>query len=186
MKNFLYIAIVFFLLSGCKPGIPGDLIQPEEMAEVLHDIHIADSYLGMTMRPDSVKIKAAEYYKGIYKKYDIDSATYTKSMAYYQKEPKILNDIYVKVTKELTKEKDAIIKADSIFNAKEMMKLRIKVIRDSTRTADSTFWANFLLKPSARLKALGVKDTTLLKDTVKKRIEVIKLKMDYKGPKDLK
>jgi len=156
------------------------------MAGVLHDIHIADSYLGMTMRPDSVKIKAAEYYKGIYKKYDIDSAIYVKSMAYYYKEPKILNDIYLKVTGELTKEKNAIVKADSIFNAKEILKVRMKMLRDSTRTADSTFWANFLLKPSARLKAAGVKDTALLKDTVKKNIDVIKLKMDYKGLKDLK
>ena len=186
MKNFLYIAIVFFLFSGCKPGVPKELIQPEEMAKVLHDIHIADSYLGMTMSPDSVKIKAAGYYKGIYKKYDIDSATYTKSMAYYQKEPKILNDIYVKVTAELTEEKNAIVKADSIFNAKEIMKVRMKMVRDSTRTADSAFWANFLLKPSARLKAAGIKDTAQLKDTLKKGIDVIKLKMDYKGPKDLK
>lgn len=186
MKNFLYIAIVFFSLSGCKPGIPADLIQPEEMARVLHDIHVADSYLGMTSRPDSVKIKAAEYYKGIYKKYEIDSALYNRSMAYYYKEPKILNDIYVKVVAELTKEKDAVVKADSIFNAKEIAKLQFKAIRDSTRKADSTFWANFLLKPSARLKALGIKDTALLKDTVKKNIDVIKLKMDYKGPKDLK
>ena len=186
MKNFLYIAIVFFLLSGCKPGIPKDLIQPEEMAKILHDIHIADSYLGMTMSPDSVKIKAAGYYKGIYKKYDIDSATYTKSMVYYQKEPKILNDIYLKITGTLTKEKNAILKADSIFSAKEMMKARMKMVRDSTRTADSTFWADFLLKPSARQKAMGIKDTALLKDTVKKNIDVIKLKMDFKSLKDLK
>lgn len=186
MKNFLNIVILFFVFVGCKPGIPKELIQPEEMAKVLHDIHMADSFLGMTMRPDSVRIKAAEYYKGIYKKYDIDSAIYTKSMAYYQKEPKILNDIYVQVTTVLTKERDAIVKADSIFNAKEMMKLRIKLSRDSARVVDSTFWADFLLKPSARLKAAGIKDSALLKDTVKKGIDVIKLKMDYKSLKDLK
>ncbi|WP_316815213.1 DUF4296 domain-containing protein [Pedobacter nyackensis] len=192
MRNFLYITIVFFSLSGCKPGIPKDIIQPDEMAKVLHDIHIADSYLGMTTRPDSVKIKAAQYYKGIYKKYDIDSALYMRSMDYYGREPKVMNDIYVKVTAELTKEKNAIVKADSILNANEIMKYRVKMVRDSTRAADSTFWANFLLKPSARLKALGIKDTTLLKDTallkdtVKKSVDVMKLKMDYKSLKDLK
>lgn len=186
MKNFLYIVIVFFFIFGCKPGIPGDIIQPDQMAKVLHDIHLADSYLGMTSRADSVKIKAAEYYKGIYKKYDIDSALYAESMAYYNREPKVMNEIYVKVTAALTKEKNAIVKADSIQNAREVMKMRLKMISDSTRTADSTFWANFLLKPSARLKAEGIIDTALLKDTVKKKIDVIRLKMDYKGPKDLK
>lgn len=186
MNNFLYIAIVFFLISGCKPGVPGDVIQPEEMAKVLHDIHVADSYLGMTMRPDSVKIKAAEYYKGIYKKYDIDSALYARSMNYYTREPKVFNEIYVNLTRELTKEKDAIIKRDSILSAREMLKVKMKIQRDSTRHADSTFWANFLLKPAARLKAEGIKDTALLKDTLKKSIDVMKLKMDYKGQKDLK
>ncbi|SMC87173.1 protein of unknown function [Pedobacter nyackensis] len=186
MKNFLYIVLIFFSISGCKPGVPKDLIQPDEMAKVLHDIHVADSYLGMAGHPDSIKTMAASYYKGIYKKYDIDSALYARSMKYYQEEPKVLNDIYVKVTGELTKEKNAITKADSTVNAKEIMKIRMKFVRDSTRTADSTFWANFLLKDTTKLKKVNLKDTAQLKDTVKKKIDVIRLKMDYKGLKDLK
>ncbi|TCC91128.1 DUF4296 domain-containing protein [Pedobacter hiemivivus] len=191
MRNFLYIVIVFFSISGCKPGVPKDIIQPDEMAKVLHDIHIADSYIGQVARPDSVKIIAAGYYKGIYKKYDIDSALYNKSMNYYYKEPKVLNDIYVKVTGQLTKEKDAIVKADSIFNANEIQKARLKMVRDSTRTADSTFWADFLLKDRTKLKkkltdTAKLSDSAKLKDTVKKSIDVIRLKMDYKGLKDLK
>lgn len=186
MRNFLYIVVVFFFASGCKPGIPKNIIQPEEMAKVLHDIHMADSRLGMVTRPDSVKIIAAGYYQGIYQKYGIDSALYTKSLNYYYGDPKALNDIYIKVTGQLTKEKDAILKADSIVNANEMAKIRIKAARDSTRTADSTFWANFLLKDPAKLKDSTLKDSTKLRDTIKKRIDVIRLKMDYKGPNDLK
>ncbi|WEK17985.1 MAG: DUF4296 domain-containing protein [Candidatus Pedobacter colombiensis] len=183
MRNFLYIVIIFFFSSGCKPGIPKDIIQPDEMAKVLHDIHIADSYLGQLARPDSVKIIAAGYYKSIYKKYDIDSALYARSMNYYYKEPQVLNDIYVKVTGQLKKERDAIVKADSIFNANEMLKIKMKTIRDSTRTADSTFWADFLLKDRTKLKGAKLTDTAKLKDTVKKNIDVIRLKMDYKVPK---
>lgn len=186
MRNFLYIVIVFFFISGCKPGIPKDIIQPDEMAKVLHDIHIADSYISQVSRPDSVKIIAAGYYKGIYKKYDIDSALYNKSMNYYYKDPKTLNDIYVKVTGQLTKEKDAIVKADSIFSAKEIEKAKLKIVRDSTRAADSTFWADFLLKDKIKLKKDKLTDTAKLKDTVTKKIDVMTLKMDYKGLKDLK
>lgn len=186
MKNFLYIVFVFFFAWGCKPGIPKDIIQPEEMAKVLHDIHMADSYLGMVSKPDSAKLIAAGYYKGIYKKYGIDSALYTKSMEYYYRDPQKLNDIYVAVTGKLTKEKDALVRADSLINAIRIAKLKAKFVSDSTRTADSTFWANFLLKEPIKPKDSTLKDTTKLKDTVKKRIEVIRLKMDYKGPKDLK
>ncbi|MNL60792.1 hypothetical protein D3C87_1846350 [compost metagenome] len=110
-------------------------------------------------------------------------------MDYYYKQPKVLNDIYVKVTAELTKEKDGIIKADSIIQAKEIAKVRMKFVRDSTRTADSTFWANFLLRDTALLKKpklKGPKDTTKQDTVVKKKIDVMMLKMDYKGLKDLK
>lgn len=180
MKNFLCIAAVFFFASGCKPGIPRDIIQPEEMAKVLHDIHIADGYVTNSPRPDSMKVLAASYYKGIYKKYNIDSALYAKSMNYYYTDPKALNDIYLKVTAELTGEKNNIVKADSLFNAREIAKARLKLQRDSTRKADSTYWHNMVLKPVAKPK-----DTSGI-DTVKKTIDVMGLKMDYKGLKDLK
>lgn len=186
MRNFLYTVAVFFFAFGCKPGIPKDIIQPEEMAKVLHDIHLADSYLGMVSNSDSAKLVAASYYKGIYKKYGIDSALYTKSMEYYYRDPKALNDIYEKVTSQLTKEKNALVKADSIFNAREVAKIQAKYVMDSTRTADSTFWANFLLRDSVRLKLSRPIDTTKMNDTLSKRIDIMRLKMDYKGPKDLK
>lgn len=175
MRKILYIIILFFSISGCKPGIPEDIIQPDEMAKVLHDIHLTDGFVNNIGRPDSAKIIAAAYYKGIYKKYDIDSALYARSMAYYYNDPKALNTIYAKVTGKLGKERDAIIKADSIVSANEMLKIRRRALADSTRKADSLYWSNFLLRDSARSRDLPVES-----------MEVIKLKMRYKGPKDLK
>ena len=66
------------------------------MAKVLYDIHMADSYMNMLTRQILLKIIAAAYYKGIYKKFGIDSALYTKSMDYYYTDPKALNDIYIR------------------------------------------------------------------------------------------
>lgn len=175
MRKILYILIVFFPISGCKPGVPKDIIQPDEMAMVLHDIHLTDGLVNNVSRPDSAKIIAAAYYKGIYKKYDIDSALYARSMAYYYNDPKALNAIYVELTAKLGKERDAIVKADSIVSANEVLKIRRKALADSTRKADSLFWGNFLLRDSLRSKDLPVEST-----------EVIRLKMRYKGPKDLK
>lgn len=175
MRKILYSIVVIFSVSGCKPGIPKDIIQPDEMAMVLHDIHLADAVVNNVGRPDSAKMIAAAYYKGIYKKYNIDSALYSRSMAYYYDDPKALSAIYGKVTGELTKEKNVIEKADSLLNVNEVLKIRRKALQDSTRKADSLFWANFLLRDSARSRDLPVESRA-----------VIKLKMGYKGPKDLK
>ena len=176
MRKILYSLMVIFSVSGCKPGIPKDIIQPDKMAMVLHDIHLTDAVVNNVGRPDSAKMIAAAYYKGIYKKYDIDSALYSRSMAYYYDDPKTLSAIYGKVTAGLTKERNVIATADSLQNVMEISRIKIKAIRDSTRKADSTFWADFLLKDTARDK-----------DTLKNNnSSVIRLKMLYKGPADLK
>ena len=173
MKNFLPIIVVFFFISGCKPGIPKDIIQPEEMAKVLHDMHIADGYVTMTPNVDSAKRMAASYYKGIYKKYNIDSALYNQSLNYYYGDPKTMTDIYKVVTDQLTGERNQLMKADSLANAKIINKQRAKIVLDSTRIADSTLRARYIFRDTAK------KDTT-------KKLEVIKSKMFYIEPKYLK
>src|SRR5690349_1070333 len=112
MKNFIYTAFLFLFVAGCKPGIPSDIIQPDKMALVLNDIHIVDAYITTIPYLDSSKKTAAAFYNGIYKRYEIDSALYGKSMAYYSQHPKILDEIYTKVTKGLNKQKGVLVKAD--------------------------------------------------------------------------
>lgn len=99
MKRFLPIIILFILLQGCKPGIPKEIIQPTEMEKVLFDIHVVDGYLVTFTNQDTLKIIASSYYKGIYKKFGIDSALFKKSMDYYYSHPIILNQIYTNVEK---------------------------------------------------------------------------------------
>ena len=99
----LIISIVFF---ACKPGIPKDVIQPEQMEKVLYDIHVVDGYVSILGGQDTAKKVASAYYKGVYKKFNIDSAIYNKSLDYYYKHPPILKKIYDSITVQLTKLKD--------------------------------------------------------------------------------
>ncbi len=105
MKNIFAIIIICSLLYACKPGVPDDVIQPDKMEKVLLDIHIVDGYIGAQPKPDTVKIIASSYYKGIYKKFDIDSATYTRSLNYYYNNPDVLTKMYEYVMKELEKKR---------------------------------------------------------------------------------
>lgn len=152
MKQFTYVTLLFLLIAGCKPGVPKDVIQPEEMAEVLQDIHLVDAYVGTLANVDSTKVKAASYYKGVYKKYGIDSALYTKSLNYYQEDPRELDKLYTVILADLNASKTAIVKADSIAGAKIANDIRQKMRRDSTRTADSIYWKTVLLRDTATRK----------------------------------
>ena len=166
MRNFLYIVFLFLLISGCKPGIPKEIIQPDQMAGLLADVHIVDGYVSSIPSSDSAKKVAASYYKGIYKKYGIDSALYAKSMAYYNTAPPVLDEIYTKVVAELSRQKSAVVKSDSLSNVKIQKALALKNSADSLLRADPEYKVRFLLK-----------------DTTKKKIDFIQPKMAYKEPK---
>ncbi|AOM78841.1 DUF4296 domain-containing protein [Pedobacter steynii] len=166
MRNFLYIVFLFLLISGCKPGIPKDIIQPDQISSILTDIHIVDGYVSTMPSADSARKVAASFYKGIYKKYGIDSAMYAKSMNYYNRDPRILDGIYTRVVDDLSRQKSVLLKSDSLINAKNQKELSLKRTADSLLKADPEYKIRFLLK-----------------DTTKKIIDFIQPKMVYKEPK---
>ena len=133
-------------MTGCKPGIPKDLIQPDKMALVLHDIHVFDGYINAITHRDTAKMVAASYYKGIYKKFGIDSALYARSLSYYNRNPRVMTEIYTNVLSRLEKEKKAFMRADSLATAKilKTQKARMK--------ADSLKLKNDSIKKSDSLK----------------------------------
>jgi len=134
MRNFLCICLLLIGIGGCKPGIPSDIIQPDKMGDVLYDIHMADGFIATIPDPDSAKNTSAAYYKGIYKRFEIDSALYTRSMNYYYDHPDVLNVMYEKITAKLKKAKE---KEDKI-NAKRLKKIEAikKAKKDSLDKAD--------------------------------------------------
>lgn len=131
-------------MTGCKPGIPKDLIQPDKMAQVLHDIHVFDGYINAITHSDTARMVAASYYKGIYKKFAIDSALYARSLNYYNRNPRIMTEIYTNVVSRLEKEKKAFVRADSLATAKilstqkaRMKADSLKIKTDSVKKSDS-------------------------------------------------
>ncbi|WP_316753401.1 DUF4296 domain-containing protein [Pedobacter gandavensis] len=171
MRNFLYILSLFLLISACKPGIPKDIIQPDKMPGVLSDIHVVDGYISNLPGVDSAKKVASAYYKGIYKKYNVDSAMFARSMTYYNANPKLLDEIYTHVIQDLSRQKAVITKSDSVINAKNRIELMLKLSADSLARKSPDYKIRFLLK-----------DTTNLTDTTKKAMEFIQPKMVYKNP----
>lgn len=127
------------MLFGCRPKIPKDIILPDKMQKILYDIHVADGYVSTILVPDSSKKIAAAYYKGIYKKFGIDSAQYNKSMDYYYAHPKDLDKIYKNISKTLESQKKTLEKVDSLQKAKiekaKIAKEKLQKTKDSLKKA---------------------------------------------------
>jgi hypothetical protein len=113
MNKFLIVIVVCALLYSCKPGIPKNIIQPNEMEKVLFDIHVIDGYATELSysTPDSLKKIISPLYKGVYKKHGIDSALYNHSLDYYYKHPDQMKEMYDHIIAALLKAKDKAQKA---------------------------------------------------------------------------
>lgn len=142
MTRFFLIVFCAVALGACKPGIPKEVIQPEEMEKILYDIHLVDGYISSIPTPDSAKKVSAPYYKGIFKKYGIDSAKHANSMAYYYKRPDLLTKMYEHISAKMAKARDKEIsdqaKRDRLIAQKEE-KLRKAL---EAKKADSVKKAN--------------------------------------------
>lgn len=110
--RFLTVVLLPIVCYSCKPGIPKDIIQPPAMENIIYDIHVVDGYASVAALPtlDSTKKVIAPVYKGVYKKYGIDSALYAKSMDYYYQHPQLLKEMYERIVAKLSKEKDKAAK----------------------------------------------------------------------------
>jgi hypothetical protein len=65
MKQLLFLIALVVMCAGCKRGIPGSLIQPAEMEQILYSIHVADAIVGNIPRPDSAKLITAVSIKNL-------------------------------------------------------------------------------------------------------------------------
>jgi len=101
MNKIFAVIMACICFFSCKPGVPKKLIQPDTMEKVLYEIHLTDGYIGTVSNPDTAKLIAAAYYKGIYNKFAIDSAIYDKSLHYYFQHPEVLKPMYERVLKRL-------------------------------------------------------------------------------------
>lgn len=137
MTRFLLFLFCVAMIAACKPGIPKDIVQPAEMEKILYDIHVLDGYVATIPIPDSAKKISAPLYKGIFKKYGIDSAEHAKSMTYYYKHPDILSKMYNRISERLTKAKEVEIKREekeAKLKAKKVKPLDEAVEAKSTDT----------------------------------------------------
>ncbi len=139
MNRIFAILIICVVFYACKPGIPQDVIQPDKMEKVLFDIHSVDGYIGSLQKPDTSKVVASSYYKGVYKKFGIDSIMYLRSLNYYLERPDLLNKMYENLMKqfeEARKKNDKRINDDVlVLQRKEMAKnAKVLVVPDTPAT----------------------------------------------------
>lgn len=174
MRKICWVALVFIVMAGCKSKVPAEIIQPLKIRAVLYDMHLADGYITTIPNQDSAKRTAASYYKGVYKKFGIDSAIYARSMAFYFEHPEYLNSIYKDVIENLKKSKDSLDKIQAKVLKKEAAVKKAK--QDSIEKADPNFKAKALAAKKATQDSLEKVKKITLKKAKLDSLKAIRLK----------
>ena len=108
-KRELYSILVSMLpfcivmaLVGCKPGVPNQYIQPDDMEDILYDYHIADGMV--STRPGETADLTQAYHVAVLKKHHVTQSEFDSSMVYYMENAEILHTIYENLSERLQEE----------------------------------------------------------------------------------
>ena len=103
MRRSLTYLLVLMLVVACKPTVPSEYIQPDDLEDILYDYHLAlamSRQKGMTEQDFNRSL----YFHSVLKKHDVTEADFDSSLVYYYSHAYRLKDIYTKVNQRLNDE----------------------------------------------------------------------------------
>lgn len=102
-KNvFIVSCLALLALLSCKPRVPSEYIQPEEMEDILYDYYIADGMANCEEGEYQEQVYNTGLYKlAVLKKHGITQAEFDSSLIYYSRHADRLHAIYENIEKRL-------------------------------------------------------------------------------------
>lgn len=96
--RYPYLTMVLLMgLFACGKKVPGDVIQPEAMENLLYDYHLASTLGNNLSGADAQKREA--YYDYVFKKHQVTEAEFDSSMVWYTRHTDELSRIYENLQK---------------------------------------------------------------------------------------
>ncbi len=105
MRKFFYLVCVAVLFAACER--PLNVLNTDDMAAVLADIHVAEATMTNKISYASLDIKRA-YYEGIFEKHGTSRETFNKSIEWYSRHPKKFEEVYAKVILLVTEKQEQV------------------------------------------------------------------------------
>ncbi len=128
-KIFILFCLSLFLISCQQGKAPKGIIEKEKMINVMVDFQITDSYLNQIPNQDTMKMQAHTRYNYIFKKYDIDSATFSKSLSYYSRQTEEFNKMFDGVLDSLNKMESTVRRTDSLDRVRIIKRDSLAIIK---------------------------------------------------------
>ena len=110
MKNTLLLVFTLMLLFSCRPQVPSEYIQPDELEDILFDYHIAENIAANATYKggNSTAMTQIAYREAVLNKHGVTEAQFDSSLVYYTRHTEQLKKIYENLSKRLTAEAQAL------------------------------------------------------------------------------
>ena len=104
-KTFFGLCFALLFLVACKPSVPSEYLQPDEMTDILYDYHLASSMAELSAN-DSANTQ--QYRAAVLKKHEVTQQQFEASLAYYVRHTEQLKAIYEQLNERFTNEASAL------------------------------------------------------------------------------
>ena len=103
------VAVCMAMLSSCKPRVPSRYIQPDDMEDLLHDLHIAQAMANEAAHKEgSLGYQQNLYFAAVLEKHGVTKAEFDSSLTYYYVRADRFSDMYKHVVDRLSNEAMAL------------------------------------------------------------------------------
>jgi len=107
MRHSLPFFLLLLMVIGCKPTVPSEYIQPEDMEDLLYDYHMATA-LAKNEYSDKMDMKRNAYFQMVLEKHHVSEAEFDSSLVYYYSHLDRLKEIYGRVSGRIAEEAEKV------------------------------------------------------------------------------
>lgn len=94
MKKLLSISTAILLMAASCSKVPSDVIQPEEMAQLMADVHVGESVIDMNYKDYSTDSLKQVFKQSVYLRHGVDTEKVDSSLAWYGRNMERYMDVY--------------------------------------------------------------------------------------------
>lgn len=100
----VFMASVLCIVS-CKPGVPKEVIQPDDMEDILYDYYVSQGIASMPgPQSGSEDYKRDMYFNSVLNKYGVTRAEFDSALVYYYTRADRFVEIYKSVQERMSEE----------------------------------------------------------------------------------
>lgn len=94
----LTVVLMVLMIMACRPTVPQQYIQPDDMEDILYDFYVSKA---VAYRTDNSNYKQNAYYYATLRKYGVSEAQFDSSLVYYYTHAEQLSSVYKNLSERI-------------------------------------------------------------------------------------